>query len=248
MTDSPISLFLLDSASPLGRFPRILDSLGASYQIIRPDQDLLPSHHSPAIIFGGRMNALDTRLNPWIGELRTFIAKAVTAGTPVMGLCLGAQLGGVALGGEVTVDAPGQFEEGLISLTYTPTAIEDPWLRPALDATTRWQQNFDDGSLRIPGNAVSHYDAVTELPTGASLLASSIACPNHAWRYGSFLGFQHHPEAGVHEYGEWCASTAREAGKNEDQARAIGEKAALEVSPIQEAFARGLLMGFRRDC
>src|SRR5699024_8587086 len=52
-----------------------------------------------------------------------------------------------------------------------------------------------------------HRDAITELPEGAIWLASSNQYPFQAFRIGSALGIQFHPQAGIEAVAAWADGT-----------------------------------------
>jgi GMP synthase-like glutamine amidotransferase len=57
------------------------------------------------VVLGGPMNVYEIDLHPWLSPETVAIRAALEAGKPVLGLCLGAQLMSVALGGVVTRNA-----------------------------------------------------------------------------------------------------------------------------------------------
>ena len=80
--------------------------IGFNVEIIRaydgePMPSELSSHISAVIPLGGAMGALDDNLAPWLPAERALIKKLVADEIPVLGICLGAQLLGAALGGEI---------------------------------------------------------------------------------------------------------------------------------------------------
>src|SRR5690606_2340866 len=98
---------------------------------------------------------------------------------PVLAVCLGMQLLALALGAKLHL-RHGQ-EIGFAPVALTESGANEPVLAPFARqrATTflHW-----------------HSDAV-ELPSGAELLASTPLTPVQAFRLGSALGTQFHPEA-----------------------------------------------------
>ncbi|HQY98947.1 MAG TPA: type 1 glutamine amidotransferase [Propionicimonas sp.] len=160
-----------------------------------PDVDALGDG---LIVLGGRMNAHDSAGHPWIEPLKTLLTEAVEADVPTLAICLGHQLLAEAFGGEVTVDHPAGGERGAVEVTWHPESADDPLL----------------GRLATEGRSLvaeSHHDAVTRLPDGAVTLASSPDYPNQAFRVGSALGVQFHPEASPDLMGRWAALNGEDA-------------------------------------
>jgi GMP synthase (glutamine-hydrolysing) len=140
------------------------------------------------IVMGGPMGAYEEDAHPWLVEEKRAIAAAARAGHPVWGVCLGAQLLASALGAAVY---PGPAAEvGLLPVDLTPEAADDPVFRhaPASFPTLQWHGDTFD------------------LPEGATLLASSPAFPNQAFRYGrAAYGIQFHMEVLPEMAREWSS-------------------------------------------
>lgn len=143
------------------------------------------------LVLGGTMSAHDAADHPWLEPLKELMVAAVEADIPTLAICLGHQLLAEAFGGKVTVAHPGGGEHGAYPVTWHEAASGDPLL----------------GRLAEGGRtllAESHSDAVTRLPDGAAQLASSQAYPNQAFRVGSAVGVQFHPEASPDLMGRWA--------------------------------------------
>jgi GMP synthase (glutamine-hydrolysing) len=129
------------------------------------------------IVLGGPMGAYEAERYPFIAAETRFIEKALTAGRPVLGICLGAQLIAQALGARVY---PGERREvGWAPVELTADGREDP-----LFAGT-------DAELRV-----FHFHGDTyELPPDARNLARSALYEQQAFRWGDLVyGFQFHLE------------------------------------------------------
>lgn len=146
------------------------------------------------VVLGGRMSCHDSQSHQWIAPLQQLILEAVDRDFPVLAICLGHQLLAEAFGGTVRRDDPRGPERGPARLTWRPAALQDPVLgRVALSGPTIVPQ--------------SHQDAVVALPPGASELASTASYPNQAFRVGSALGVQFHPEASPDLMARWAESS-----------------------------------------
>lgn len=126
------------------------------------------------VITGGTMSAADEATHPSLALTAELALRAIDAEIPVLGLCLGHQLLGRALGGEHREGAVD--EVGIIDIDVLEP---DPWLG---GHTGRF------GAMRWNNDVVA-------LPPGATLLARSATVENEAFRYGSAVGMQFHLEA-----------------------------------------------------
>jgi GMP synthase (glutamine-hydrolysing) len=136
-----------------------------------------PEHFSGVVLTGS--HAMVSEREPWSEALVPWLRDAVSAGTPVLGICYGHQLLAHALGGEVTHHPEG-VEIGTVTVERHPASEHDPLL--------------GDLPERFPAQAV-HWQSVRRLPAGAVLLAGSAHEAHHAFRVGERAwGVQFHPE------------------------------------------------------
>jgi len=145
---------------------------------LRPDQILA--------VMGGPMGVADLGDSafPWLEPLVTLLRRALADERPVLGFCLGAQLLAHAAGGGVIPltmgDPPLPHREvGFGAISFTRSLAEEPLLQglPASLQVLHW-----------------HGDRIV-LPPVATLLASSLACPEQLFRVGSrAYGLQCHIE------------------------------------------------------
>jgi GMP synthase (glutamine-hydrolysing) len=127
-----------------------------------------------AILLGGAMGAYDVNLHPWLDGEKEWIRDLVGSGVPVLGLCLGSQLMADALGGKAFRGE--QPEASVVPVTLTEAGMADPVV-----------------SQTGPLVYAMHQDTFV-LPPDAILLAHSDRYP-HAFRMGSGLALQFHPDA-----------------------------------------------------
>ena len=200
----------------LGRLLEWLPAAGLDVHPIHPylGHRVPPSVEGDAlIVLGGPMGANDDTVAPWLPATRALLATAIDDGVPTLGICLGAQLLAVAAGGEVLRGSAGP-ELGLGEVTVP---VGDELLASGAMPVVQW-----------------HYDAVTRLPQGATLLGSSASYEVQAFRLGEVAwGLQFHVEATVDMVRDW----ARSDGVDDDVAARVGE-AAGELAACGEQIAR----------
>jgi GMP synthase (glutamine-hydrolysing) len=142
------------------------------------------------VVMGGPQDANDDDHHPGLRAERRLLAEAVAADVPVFGVCLGMQLLALALGARLHL-RHGK-EVGFAPLTLTEEGARDPVLRPFAERSCTTLLHW-------------HTDAV-ELPAGAMLLARTEPTPVQAFRIGSALGTQFHPEADLPLLESWLTT------------------------------------------
>jgi GMP synthase-like glutamine amidotransferase len=135
------------------------------------------------LLLGGRASVVDRP--DWMDTELAWLADVVDREVPTLGLCLGAQLLGAALGGEVARRA--RPEVAIIPLHRTLPGQED-------DLVAGWP---DGGALPFV-----HEDEVIRLPAAADQLLTGSDGPS-LWRRGSAYACQAHPEAGPDDVRAW---------------------------------------------
>ena len=140
------------------------------------------------VIMGGPMSVNDDGQYPWLADEKRFIREAVEKGRRVLGICLGAQLLASVLGAKVYANP--QKEIGWFPVSLTPEGKQSRVFH-GFEPTFQWHGDTFD------------------LPQGATLLATSEACPNQAFQFGeNAYGLQFHMEVsprgvqGLIEYGK----------------------------------------------
>jgi GMP synthase (glutamine-hydrolysing) len=114
-------------------------------------------------------------------ELHGLAERAVAADFPFLGACYGIGVLGTLRGG--VVDRTYTEPISSLPITLTDAGVADPLLG-------EMPRTFDA--------FLGHKEAVTRLPDGAVLLASSATCPVHAFRIGTNVyATQFHPELDV---------------------------------------------------
>ena len=174
---------------PIGHFGEAAMRAGVAVdEVMLSDGERRPpaSEYDGIAVFGGSMGAYDTESHPWLRGEKVWLRTAVEAGIPVLGICLGCQLLADALGGSASL-AEGGPEIGYFLPVRTTSGLDDPVLRHLDRPVPVWHQD------------------TWELPPGGMLLAASDRHP-HAFRLGSAVGIQSHPEADADVVAGWIAS------------------------------------------
>ncbi len=142
------------------------------------------------VVLGGPQSALDDEsASPELVGVRELLRQALAADIPTLAICLGAQLLAQVGGGRVRegIDGP---EVGALLVAKRDAADDDPVFGP----------------LPLTPDVIQfHHDEISELPTGATLLASSPMYANQAFRVGRHVyGLQFHIETTPEVIHEWA--------------------------------------------
>jgi len=142
------------------------------------------------VVLGGPQSALDDeRTSPELVGVRGLLGQALAADFPTLAICLGAQLLAQVGGGRVRTGIDGP-EVGALLVAKRDAADADPVFGP-LPLT--------------PDVMQFHHDEISELPTGATLLASSPMYAHQAFRVGRHVyGLQFHIETSPEVIHEWA--------------------------------------------
>jgi GMP synthase (glutamine-hydrolysing) len=182
-----------------------------------------------ALVLGGSMAPDDDVQCPWLPAVRRLMVEAVDSAVPLLGICLGAQLLALACGGDVRRGVNGP-ELGVLDLELAPAAGEDPLFArlPSPAPVVQW-----------------HWEEISALPAGATLLASTARYANQVFRLGDRAwGVQGHPEVTAAISGQWAREDSpllEAAGWAPDDlvAEVRRHEPALAATwrPVAEAFA-----------
>ena len=130
------------------------------------------------VVMGGPMAADDHGTSPWLKAEKRYLADAIDAGVPMLGICLGSQILAEVAGGRVRRNR--EPEIGWYPLRRSAAAETDPVF-----------SGFPDGLI------AGHWHADTfDLSSGAEPMLSSEACANQAFSLGGgrLVGLQFHLE------------------------------------------------------
>ncbi len=139
--------------------------------------------YAGVVIFGGPMSVHDTAEFPFLNAERDWIARHADGSTPMLGICLGAQLIATALGGNSVRHPQEKVEVGYYPLFSTEQGLP---LFPREMHAFQW-----------------HGDAIIA-PPGAELLATGDTFAVQAFRMGqAVVGIQFHPEVSRAMHHRW---------------------------------------------
>jgi len=183
-----------DVPGVLGRLAR---DRGWEVEVSRADRGAasLPAVGSfdALVVMGSDESTIDPGV-VWIGPERALVAEAVTAGTPVLGVCFGGQLLAQVLGGQVS---------------------------RAVRKEIGWQSVDSADRRRVPTGPwlVWHEDAFTAPPASEPLAWTDVSL--HAFVSGVHTGLQFHPEVTAEIVGHWVDNAQARGHLDPGQADAL---------------------------
>jgi GMP synthase (glutamine-hydrolysing) len=206
------------STEGFGLYETFLKQRDFNVEILHPYRGD-PFHNAKdidAVIIGGTpVSASRLANHPYLLNELVFLKVVIAKNIPCLGICFGAQLLSLALGGEVTQNP--QKEIGIYEVELTQTGKIDPVLKgfPARFPVFQW-----------------HSDTFS-VPLHGELLAKGQACRNQMFRLGKSVGIQFHLEIDSPEADRWCSEYAEEL-KSFGKSR---EDISAEFKPVEKQMA-----------
>ena len=210
-----------DPQVPAGHLERVAKERGIDVEIVALDEGAgLPTVEGvdAVAVMGGEMGAYDDHRFPYLADEKRFLVAAVDAGVPLLGVCLGCQLLADALGGRAFLADRPEVRFGSL------VAIADD---PVVDHLTA-------------GPVLSIHRDTWEVPDGGRLLARSDRFPQ-AFRFGTALGVQPHPEVDTEIVRSWLehddgVALAVSAGADPSEVLGTFASRGAEVAVVADRF------------
>jgi GMP synthase (glutamine-hydrolysing) len=188
--------------------------------------DALPadlSGHDGLLVMGGPQSSTDgDDVTPELVGVRELLRQAIADDVPTLGVCLGAQLLAQAGGGRTRKGTEGP-EVGAQLVAKRDVADADPLFAP----------------LPLSPDVIEwHHDEISELPSGATLLASSPVYAHQAFRVGRRVyGVQFHIETTPEMVRAWAERDAEGIASTPFDVETIWRRAAAAHPDLAEIWA-----------
>jgi GMP synthase (glutamine-hydrolysing) len=179
--------------------------------------------HDGLLVLGGPQSSVEGF--PELDPVRDLLRGAIADDVPTLAICLGAQLLAQAGGGRVRVAVDGP-EVGAALVAKRDTADADPVFGPV---------------PLSPDVIAWHHDEISQLPSGAALLASNPRYENQAYRVGRHVyGLQFHIETTPEIVRSWAEGDPEGVASTPFDVDTLAERVAAvdeDLAATWEAFA-----------
>lgn len=146
-----------------------------------------PGTVEAVISLGGPMNVYEEEAHPFLKDEDAFLKKVVAERIPFIGICLGSQLLAKACGAKVGRSP--EKEIGFVPVRFNENGQKDPLFE----------------GLGKEADVFQWHEDMSEIPSGAELMASSEGCPHQAFKIGPVAyGLQFHVEVTESTIRRWA--------------------------------------------
>jgi GMP synthase (glutamine-hydrolysing) len=173
------------------------------------------------VMLGGAMDFDETDAYPHLARTRDLLRDAAARSAPTLGICLGAQLAAAAPAARAYPGPAGE-ELGWTKVELTPAGQADPVL----------------GALQEPAELFEWHHDTFDPPPGATVLATGAVYPTQAFRLGSVVAVQFHPEVDGPLLAGWWSTTTPPPNYPIAEAVAGATRNAANATRLLEAFCR----------
>ncbi len=234
MPPHPVLVIQHETGCPPGRLLAWAAEAGTALDVRRCHKgDPLPAGidgHGGLIVLSGQMGVYEDAKYPWLPTVKSLVTQAVMKNVPFLGLCLGHQIAGLALGGRVAAHPHGRVRS--IQEVIPASALADDPIMSSLrphDPIVQW--NADVLADAPGGSAVLSWDQWGQI--------QMIRFAPRAW------GIQGHPEADAEIVAGWAQDwevtgdlAARDRAREELLSEAAARDAELEArwAPVLRSF------------
>jgi GMP synthase (glutamine-hydrolysing) len=183
-----------EPTAPPGLLADAAAATGVELEVVAAPDRQVPVELGDAsglVVLGGEMDADELDAYPHLERAMALLRDAAARDAPALGICLGAQLAADALGGRAYPGPAGE-EVGWTKVELTAAGRADPVL----------------GTLVEPAEVFEWHHDTLEPPPGAIQLASGALYEQQAFRLGSVVGVQFHPEVDGPLLAAWWAGGA----------------------------------------
>ena len=212
-----------EPSSPPGLLVDAAAATGVELDVVAAPDRQVPVELGDAdglVVLGGEMDADELDAYPHLAPTMALLRAAAARHAPTLGICLGAELAANALGGRVYPGAAGE---------------EVGWTKVELTAAGR--ADLVLGALVEPAELFEWHHDTLEPPPGAVQLARGALYEQQAFRLGSVVGVQFHPEVDAPLLAGWWAGGAPPTYPEAD-AVAGAVRNAANARRLLEAFCR----------
>ena len=213
-----------EPSCPPGLLATAAAATGVRLQLVEAPRAPVPAPRDGAdgrVVRGGEMDADETDAYPHLARTMELVRAAAARSVPTLGICLGAQLAAAALGGRAYPGPAGE-ELGWTKVELTGAGRGDPVTGGRYEPVERFEWHHD----------------TFDPPPGATLLAGGAVYPSQAFRLGSVVAVQFHPEVdGPLLAGWWAGSTPPPAYPIAEALAGVARNAA-NATRLLEAFCR----------